>query len=130
MIINASMTPISLPVRIQLKAGYQPDFVVREKAAYDITECSLEELRQTLVIESPPHLSGQHPHGMLRVHYFMSDGSIKQQTTRINVLEPVTDSIRYTPPGNLEGIVKRIGFSCDALDLSFTVQAFRVVKTA
>jgi hypothetical protein len=123
------MKPISPTASIRIKAGYQPDFVVREKASYEISECCLEDLSQTLVMESHSNVSGKHPNVMLRIHYFMKDGNIRQQLTSINISDPVTDGIRYVPPGQMEGIVTRIGFSCDSTDLAFSVEAFSKLKT-
>jgi hypothetical protein len=118
------MKKLSACVTIHLKAGLLPDYVIRERAAYEIPPCNLENLRQTFTLLLSSKHSTNHPDLLLRVHYYLSDGTVKQQMTKINTADPSPVQIQYLPPGNFDGSVVQIGFSCDVADLSFTVEAF------
>ena len=124
------MKAVSGPVTLSLQAGYFPDYQVKQKASYPIEETNLEDLRLSFKLLDSSKSSPVHPDIELRVHYYMVDGDVKQQMTKINAFGTEIKHISYLPPGNLSGMVRSVGFSCDAANLTFISQAYDKSKPA
>jgi hypothetical protein len=118
------MKAVSGPITLSVQAGYFPDYQIKQKSSYPIEETNLEDLRISFKLLDSSKSSQVHPDIELRVHYFMADGEVKQQMTKINAFGADIKHISYLPPGNLTGMVRAIGFSCDAANLTFISEAF------
>jgi hypothetical protein len=124
------MKSVSGHITLTIHAGYFPDYQVKKESSYLIEETNLEDLKISFKLIHSSKSSQAHPDIELRIHYFMIDGEVKQQTSKINAFSQDTKLVSYLPPGNLTGMVKSVGFSCDAADLTFISQAFDKSKPA
>ncbi len=118
------MKAVSGSITLNINAGYFADYEIRKKSSFQIEETNLEDLRLTFRLLESSKSSKEHPDIELRAHYYMVDGEVKQQTSKINAFGSEEKSISYIPPGNLNGRVKAVGFSCDLSNLTFIIRAF------